>query len=152
MIVCPNCETPVDGGLDVCPYCEESLEPYSVRSGHPDIHGERRGTQAIVTVNLKKGNPITELALDRLDAAISSHRARGTPVLKLIHGYGSKGLGGAIRNVVRDRLEHLRYDHKIRDFIHGEDLGWVDLSRLPSSYRPEPPDVGNHGITIVILN
>ena len=147
MIDCPNCETPVDEGLDICPYCEQSLDSTSRASRKTG----RRRAQTVVTVNLKKGNPITELALDRLDAVIASHRPPATVILKLIHGYGSKGLGGAIRNVVRDRLEHLRYDREIRDFIPGEDLGWVDRSRLPTSYRPEPADVGNDGITIVVL-
>lgn len=151
MIVCPNCETPVDGGLDVCPYCEETFEPAGLRSVRTKEHGGRRQTRAVVTVNLKKGNPVTELALDRLDAAISSNRALDTKALKLIHGYGSKGLGGAIRSVVRDRLEHLRYNHEIRDFIPGEDLGWADRSRFPSGYRPDTADIGNEGITIVIL-
>ncbi|MFV1981322.1 MAG: hypothetical protein ACC655_09235, partial [Rhodothermia bacterium] len=89
MTSCPNCETPVDGELDVCPYCEEPFETSSLRSGRRGAHGARERTQAFVTINLKKGNPVTELALDRLDAAISSHRARGTAALKLIHGYGS---------------------------------------------------------------
>ena len=138
---CPHCGAPLDDDPEVCPYCEEPLVEQS----------EPGATKAVITVNLKKGNPDSEFALARLDAAINSHRARGTSALRLIHGYGSKGLGGIIRNVVRDRLENLRYNRDILDFIPGEDLGRADGSRFRRSFQPEPGDVGNEGMTIVIL-
>ncbi len=140
-MTCPNCGFPVDEGLEVCPYCEQPLAEPSSRAGVP----------VVVTVNLKKGNPDSEFALARLDAAINSHRARGTKVLRLIHGYGSGGLGGIIRNVARDRLEHLRYNREIRDFIPGEDLAQADRSRFAGAFTPDPGDFGNEGITIVVL-
>jgi len=147
VIDCPDCHTPVDDGLEVCPYCEKSLKS---DVGPSKTFGRRRA-KVVVTINLKKGNPISEVALDRLNLSITSHQDRGTGVLKLIHGYGSKGLGGIIRNVVRERLEHLRYNREIRDFIHGEDLAWADQSRFPSGYQPDTADIGNEGITIAIL-
>ena len=144
MIDCPHCETPIDDGLDVCPYCEEPIEPVDRSEGEP-------WEQAVVTVNLKKGNPISEVALDRLDVVLAANRRKETGALKLIHGYGSGGLGGIIRNVVRERLEHLKYEREIRDFIPGEEIGQVDLSRFRAVFSPETADLGNPGITIVIL-
>jgi hypothetical protein len=144
VIDCPHCDTPIDDGLDICPYCEEPLE-----SAEPTDVSQRR--QVVVTVNLKKGNPISEVALARLDVVLATNRVKHTDALRLIHGYGSGGLGGIIRNVVRERLEHLKYEREIRDFIPGEELGQADPSRFQTSFRPETADFGNPGITIVIL-
>ena len=51
------------------------------------------------TVTLEAGHPTTMQALVRMNQALSSARTN-VGVLKLIHGYGSSGKGGAIRQAV----------------------------------------------------
>ena len=65
--------------------------------------------------------------IESYNSALQS--ANGTPVLDIIHGYGSTGAGGALRNRIRAFLEH----HSDRlQFVPGETLD------------------GNQGHTIVI--
>ena len=47
-------------------------------------------------VNLELGRPTADEALRRLEAELEAARHMNTPLLKLIHGYGSSGKGGRI--------------------------------------------------------
>jgi hypothetical protein len=49
------------------------------------------------TVNLEEGLPSVEQARTRLVSEITSARSAGTRLLKVIHGYGSSGVGGDLR-------------------------------------------------------
>lgn len=142
MTICPNCQTPVDEGLEQCPYCEQSLEVEPPRK----LPGER-----VAEVNLKKGNPDSQLALERLEYAIELHRGKGTAVLRLIHGYGSAGVGGTIRTEVRRRLEQIRSQGRIRRVVPGEDILRSRHRELPDWFEQDPSDVSNPGITVVVF-
>ena len=48
-------------------------------------------------LNLELGWPTVDQALRRLDAELEAARKMNTPLMKLIHGYGSSGKGGRIR-------------------------------------------------------
>ena len=48
-------------------------------------------------LNLELGRPTADEALRRLEAELEVARHMNTPLLKLIHGYGSSGKGGRIR-------------------------------------------------------
>lgn len=48
-------------------------------------------------LNLELGRPTADEALRRLEAELEAARHMNTPLLKLIHGYGSSGKGGRIR-------------------------------------------------------
>ena len=45
-------------------------------------------------LNLELGRPTADEALRRLEAELEAARHMNTPLLKLIHGYGSSGKGG----------------------------------------------------------
>ena len=47
-------------------------------------------------VNLEAGMPTVDVARTHLNMALRSAKANRVKVLKLIHGYGSSGRGGAI--------------------------------------------------------
>jgi hypothetical protein len=108
-------------------------------------------------INLEEGRPTVNVGLLRLDRAIVSARADRVPVLKLIHGYGSSGVGGRLREEVWLALDRFRRNGFISDFIPGEDFrisneaSW-ELVRRDKSIK-EDRDFGraNRGITIVIL-
>lgn len=111
----------------------------------------------IKTINLKSDMPQVHEALARLDRELALARAQKSPLLKLIHGYGSTGAGGDIRIAVQKRLRELADTGKIRACIFGEnwsksdDEAWQLLQSNPS--LKTDPDLGrrNQGITIVIL-
>jgi hypothetical protein len=58
-------------------------------------------------VNLKSDRPTVQQALDRLTREIALAREENRTAIKLIHGYGSTGVGGDIRIAVQKRLREL---------------------------------------------
>ncbi len=108
------------------------------------------------TVNLKHGGPSLESALRRLAVEIDIARKERISILILIHGYGSGGKGGVIREECRKVLDQLRSTRVIGDFIPGD--GGAKSGPMRSLFRRFPllqqdrellhP---NPGITIVIL-
>ena len=56
-------------------------------------------------LNLEQGRPSVDRALGWLEAELEAARKMNTPLMKLIHGYGSSGKGGRIRTASRRYLE-----------------------------------------------
>jgi hypothetical protein len=100
--------------------------------------------------------PVRE-ALQRLDRELSLARQENAKLLKVIHGYGSSGVGGDIRIAVQKRLVELSESGQIRGCIFGENWSKSDESawKLVQSHAElkNDPDLGrcNRGITIVVL-
>jgi hypothetical protein len=114
-------------------------------------------TRTIKTVNLKSDMPQVQEALQRLGRELTVARQQKQALLKVIHGYGSRGAGGDIRIAVQKRLQEMSQDGQIRGFIFGENWSKSDEQtwRLLQS-QPElktDSDLGrrNQGITIVLL-
>jgi hypothetical protein len=144
--VCGN-ELPLVGAR--CPYCGAEAEERVVQKRPPFCHK---------TVNLEAGRPVVEVALRRLEQAIDDGLRHGVNVITLIHGYGSSGKGGAIREECRKMLEFLKGRKVIGDYLPGEDFvkksGRVRalLQRYPDLVRHNNLGKGNPGITLVILS
>ncbi len=108
-------------------------------------------------VNLEEGRPTVNVGLLRLDRALALARADGVPLLKLIHGYGSSGVGGRLREEVWKALDRFQRNGFIRGFIPGENFRLSDETSWEMVKRDktikEDRDFGraNRGITIVIL-
>ena len=111
----------------------------------------------IKTVNLKADRPAVLEALQRLEREIAVARRENHTLLKIVHGYGSTGVGGDIRIAVQKRLQEMAAAGQVRGCIFGED--WSKTAeqtwRLLQS-RAElknDADLGrkNLGITIVVL-
>lgn len=123
------------------------------------MHGEEAESNhaTIRTVNLKSDRPSVHEALQRLDREISLARREEHSLLKVVHGYGSTGVGGEIRIAVQKRLRELAEWGQIRRCIFGEDWSKSnDESWRLVQANPElksDPDLGrrNLGITIVCL-
>jgi len=109
------------------------------------------------TVNLEQGLPTVEQALHRLQQAIAAARHEHIRVLTLIHGYGSSGKGGTIRQECRKTLDYLRSKGEISDVFFGENFnrrsGAVKhlLHRFPELSRHPHLNNANKGITLVVL-
>jgi hypothetical protein len=101
--------------------------------------------------------PSVNEALQRLEREIALARQDKSVVLKIIHGFGSSGVGGDIRIAVQKRLHELAEAGEIRACIFGEswskssDECWRLLQSQPG--LKDDPDLGrrNPGITIVLL-
>jgi hypothetical protein len=100
--------------------------------------------------------PVHE-ALQRLERELALARQEKTPLLKLIHGYGSTGAGGDIRIAVQKRLHELAQGGQIRACIFGENWSrsdeqtWRLLQAQPALKTDSDLGRGNRGITIVVL-
>ena len=77
--------------------------------------------------------------------------------MKLIHGYGSSGKGGMIKNSLPSFLDAQMRKGTIRNYIRGEDFSIFDsgTQRAMLSYPDLSGDSDleqcNHGITIILL-
>lgn len=94
-------------------------------------------------------------ALSALDLRLQTCRASGVRILRVVHGWGSTGHGGAIAVAVRNQLRGLQSRGRIRSFIAGEDYseftdaGRAILERHPSLRAGFATDRLNRGITLV---
>lgn len=96
-------------------------------------------------------------ALDRLTREIALAREENRTAIKLIHGYGSTGVGGDIRVAVQKRLRELVAEGGLSGCIFGEDWSTTEdetwrILQARSELKTDP-DLGrrNMGITIVLL-
>jgi len=145
--VCEVCGNEVEAGRTQCPFCQAACEP-----GKPGATGFQHRV-----VNLEKGMPLVQQALDRLELEIKTGGSQGFKALTLIHGYGSSGTGGAIKAAVQRQLQFYRLQGRIKESIAGEEFegrsarGRQLLRRFP--FLAEHRDLGraNPGITLVIL-
>jgi hypothetical protein len=111
----------------------------------------------IKQVNIEIGMPTADIAEKRVQFEISTAKREGVRVLKIIHGYGSSGVGGKLKNTVTRLLSVKKREGAVKAYING---GQWDI------FNPETrsildacedlrrdSDLGNHnpGITIVLL-
>ena len=109
------------------------------------------------TINLESGMPTVEQARIRLNQELRIAKAQGETLLKIIHGYGSTGKGGAIKKDVQLQLNSKKRQGVIREYVKGENFSPFDeTSRKISMVQPaitKDKDYYNcnEGITIVLL-
>ena len=117
----------------------------------------RSSSQLIKLVNLEEGMPTGNEARLRLDHELHRARQEGLALLKLVHGYGSSGVGGELRSAIQQSLAERVRAGQIRAFIAGEDWrvsdpqSWELLQRRPELKRDKDLGRGNRGISIVVL-
>ena len=101
--------------------------------------------------------PLVREALQRLDRELLLARQEKITLLKIVHGYGSTGEGGAIRVAVQKSLVEMKQNGTIRMCIFGENWAKSDEVswKLLQSHAKlkSDSDLGrrNRGITIVLL-
>jgi hypothetical protein len=145
--LCEMCGNELEPGQGQCPYCHTPCIPGRVSAAGP-LHR---------MVNLERGMPLVQQALDRLDAAIATASRQGIRVLTLIHGYGSSGTGGAIKVAVQGQLRFLFLQGRVKEIVDGEALerrskrGRQLLRRFPFLAGHYDLNRANPGITLVIL-
>jgi len=108
-------------------------------------------------VNIEKGMPSVDQARDRLADELRRASRDGVKVMKIIHGYGSTGVGGKLREALRKSLKQKVKLGQIKGIVVGEDWGIFEpLTRQCLDCCPElrrDPDLerGNPGITVILL-
>lgn len=108
-------------------------------------------------VNLEEGLPTVERARLRLEHELHEARRAGSKAMKLIHGYGSSGAGGALRIELQKELRRAAESGSLHAFIPGEDwrisneTTWALLQRFPEWKKDSDLGRGNRGISIVIF-
>lgn len=109
------------------------------------------------TINLKIDRPTVDEARARLKSALDEARRAHVTVLKIIHGYGSSGEGGAIKQAIHRSLWRRCHEGLIRHYIPGERWELFDvetqqvLAACPAAARDADLNNCNEGVTIVLL-
>lgn len=128
--------------------------------GSPGLTYTRRMSRTpapIKIINLEDGMPKVEEARLRMQHELQVARQQGYAAVKLIHGYGSSGIGGSLRIELQKELKRMTGAGHIRSFIFGEDWRisdektWELLKRYPEWKRDADLGKNNKGISIVLL-
>ena len=112
---------------------------------------------AIKPFNVEAGRPSLDEARRLVIEEIKQAKREGVRVLKVIHGYGSSGKGGALCVGLRKSFGLRKKEGVIKDFIAGEDFSIFNnavlslLEAIPE-FRGDP-DLGatNEGASILWL-
>lgn len=102
--------------------------------------------------------PTVDEARRRLIQELKSARAAGVIAVKLIHGYGSSGVGGAMRPAVRKSLLLRRKEGIVDEIVFGERWDIFEkqtqriLQLIPELARDKDLQKSNPGITIAVLS
>ena len=113
--------------------------------------------ESVPVVNLEEGYPTANEALLRLEFELHRARERGARAVKLVHGYGSSGVGGVLRDAVQRHLHQLQDSGQIRAFVPGEnwrvsnETAWKISRQLKALKQDRDLNRGNRGILIVLL-
>ena len=108
-------------------------------------------------VNIKKDNPNVDYALFLIDEEIRYSRATGNRVVLIIHGYGSRGQGGAIKQGVKKYLPELKKAGVISNFVFGENWGdtnetKIEIERIdPEIILSEQLFCINSGVSVILI-
>jgi len=112
---------------------------------------------AATLINLEEGRPKVDAAMMKLRLELATLRRIGVHTVKIIHGYGSTGFGGSIRQATHLFLCEQLHAGKIKAYCPGECFGPFEnngrnIIAMAPAFRQDP-DWGrqNDGITIVIL-
>lgn len=107
-------------------------------------------------VNLKEFSPTVDIALASVQIAMETAKREGVTAIKVLHGYGSHGRGGAILIELRKLLRQYKKQGQILDFFGGESWDMFNEKTLFVLNRDKSivdEDLGraNPGITIIVL-
>ena len=120
-------------------------------------NNRRRNVPLLRTFNVEAGLPSLEQARKLVIEEIRKAKGSGIMVLKVIHGYGSSGKGGALCRGLRKSFGLRKKEGAIRDFIPGEDFSIFDdrvlalLERVPELRGDPDLNETNEGVTVVWL-
>lgn len=71
----------------------------------------------VLYIDIKSDMQTCLMAVAQLEIEIDACKLGGFKALKVIHGYGSHGVGGAIKKEIHTRLKQMKVQNKILDYI-----------------------------------
>ncbi len=144
---CEICGNEIPDSMMTCRFCGGRQESVPVR----------RARGRVRTVNLKLGIRGVDDGIVRLQCELERARSSGAAVLKVIHGWGSSGKGGSLKEACHAQLRREMRALRIADFIPGET--YSDTSPRARDLARRHPDLKcswhsdtlNYGMTLVEL-
>ncbi len=109
------------------------------------------------TINLEQENYTVDHALKMVEIEIENAKLEGEVALKIVHGYGSHGVGGVILLSLRPLLVKWKRKGFIKNYFFGDKWNLFDvdtqriLQRDKSIYGDKDFYCSNPGITIIEL-
>jgi hypothetical protein len=112
---------------------------------------------SIRIINVEEDLPTLDDARRRVQEEIRRARREKFHVLKIIHGYGSSGKGGALNVGLRKSFKMRKKEGVIKDFIPGEDFSIFNrptlelLQVVPELRGDSDLNATNEGVTFLVL-
>lgn len=112
---------------------------------------------AVRVFNVEADFPTVDEARRLVAEEIRRAKREGVRVLKVIHGYGSSGKGGALCVGLRKSFKLRKKEGVIRDFVAGEDFSIFNttvlamLEAAPDLRGDMDLNATNEGVTVVWL-
>ncbi|MGI6114259.1 MAG: Smr/MutS family protein [Mahellales bacterium] len=106
-------------------------------------------------INIKQGMPTVKMAEQKLITEICDAKRNGIVALKVIHGYGSTGVGGKLRVSLRKVLNQPKLRGIVKTFIPGEE--WSISNQCAKSvvnkypYLRKDEDLSRHNVEALLL-
>ncbi|MCQ4637757.1 Smr/MutS family protein [Anaerovorax odorimutans] len=105
-------------------------------------------------INLERGFPTVPQAMRNLINDLSTAQRSGCKAAVIVHGYGSTGTGGAIKEAVKSKLKEPLLRGVVKETIPGEE--WYSRKKEFLNYCPQLKDFsryvdGNRGVTVALL-
>ena len=142
---CEICGNPIPSQSFTCRFCDASQS----------VENFAKTRERVIRSNLEAGLPTVEQALERLERDLREARACGAKLLRVIHGYGSSGRGGKIRDAVRRELGRKLARGEVKAVTPGENYSLTTnagrdlLSRFKELKTTECSDNSNPGLMII---
>lgn len=111
----------------------------------------------LITIDIKSNKQTVKEAIAQFEMEVETYKFGGFKVMKVIHGYGSHGVGGAIKDAFLKKCQDLKNRHVIEDFTCCDK--WIDknvVKKIAINYCADLIADGelkllNPGCSIVIL-
>ncbi len=146
--LCAECGNPRQLILNECPFCGAKETLHTLQSQKSNY-----------VINLEFNMPTVDSAMDRLQEHLDIIKGKDIRTIKVIHGHGSSGTGGKIRQAFRQAMDYGLWGEAIIEVYYGEVLLPYHheyknlLERYPSIKHVITKDMqGNPGITLLILD
>ena len=142
---CEVCGNPIPAQSFTCRFCDASQS----------VENFPKTRERVIRSNLEAGLPTVDQALERLERDLREARSCGAKLVRIIHGYGSSGRGGKIRDAVRHELGRKLARGEVSLVINGENYspttnaGRDLISRFKELKTTERSDSSNPGLTII---